>query len=161
MHYYHFRDNRFHNGLVTASYALTDVPPGKGGFCCIPGSHKSNLTRPRSIHDLRGDVPDCVVQVAPRKGDVVLFTEALSHGTLPWKADFERRAIFFKYAAGHMQCEQNSPFVSMDHDWDDVQQALLRRPYYVDRTSVLEDQAEHVLTSAKEREQASGSGQHA
>ena len=35
-------------------------------------------------------------------GSVIIFTEALAHGTLPWTADHERRALFYRYTPGHM-----------------------------------------------------------
>jgi hypothetical protein len=31
-------------------------------------------------------------------GTAILFTEALTHGTLPWHGRDERRTIFFKYS---------------------------------------------------------------
>ena len=34
----------------------------------------------------------------PKKaGDVVLFAEATTHGTLPWRADHQRRSLLYKY----------------------------------------------------------------
>ena len=44
--YYVFRNDRMYNGLTVVSWALTDMLPGHGGFCCIPGSHKSNYPCP-------------------------------------------------------------------------------------------------------------------
>ena len=41
--YYHFRNEKMHNGLTVVIYALADAGAGDGGFCCIPGSHKSNF----------------------------------------------------------------------------------------------------------------------
>lgn len=32
-----------------------------------------------------------------RVGDALIFTEHLTHGTLPWSGEGERRTIFFKY----------------------------------------------------------------
>src|SRR5262249_10173364 len=40
--YYHFRGDRMYNGLTVVAWNLTDTGPADGGFCCIPGSHKSN-----------------------------------------------------------------------------------------------------------------------
>ena len=34
-------------------------------------------------------------------GDVLIFTEALIHGTMPWDADHERRTMLFKYSPPH------------------------------------------------------------
>ena len=36
-----------------------------------------------------------------RAGDVVVFTEALTHGTLPWQGAEQRRTLVFKYSPGN------------------------------------------------------------
>lgn len=133
--YYHFRDHRFHNGLTVASFCLTDVPPGAGGFCCIPGSHKSNIPLPE-IYASATEPPECVVQIPMSAGDVLLFTEALTHGALTWEAEHQRRALLFKYCPGHLQWEKKSPFASSDHPWNDCQRQLLELPYVGNRRPV-------------------------
>jgi hypothetical protein len=95
--YYHYRDGRMYNGLVAIAYNLTDVGPGEGGFGCIPGSHKSNLPLPQALTTL--DPPHPCLQAVPVKaGSAVIFTEALTHGTLAWKGNRERRTLFYKYS---------------------------------------------------------------
>jgi ectoine hydroxylase-related dioxygenase (phytanoyl-CoA dioxygenase family) len=42
-----------------------------------------------------------VVQPAIEAGDVVIFTEALVHGTAPWTADHERLVLLYKYSPGN------------------------------------------------------------
>lgn len=133
--YYHFRDGRFFNGLTVASFCLTDVPLGAGGFCCIPGSHKSNLPLPPA-YESAADPPGCVVHVPMTAGDALLFTEALTHGALTWKARHERRALLFKYCPGHLQWEKRSPFTSHDYPWDACQRRLLEQPYVGNRPPV-------------------------
>ena len=44
---------------------------------------------------------DWVVQPAMDAGDVLIFTEALSHGTAVWPADHERRTRLYKYSPPH------------------------------------------------------------
>ena len=34
----------------------------------------------------------------PAAGDVLLFSEATTHGTLPWASDTERRTALFRFA---------------------------------------------------------------
>lgn len=136
--YYHFRDNRFYNGLTVFSFALTDAPAGEGGFCCIPGSHKSNLQLPEHYRDLETPA-SCIVQVPVKAGDVLIFTEALSHGCLRWTAEHERRALLYKYCPGHMQWEPGSPFTSPHYDWSPLQRRILERPYFNDRQLVIQD----------------------
>ena len=80
------------NGLTVITFFLTGAAEGDGGFACVPGSHKSNYL------DLL--LPD-VLQPAVEAGAVLIFTEALVHGTMPWTADHERRCLLYKYSPGH------------------------------------------------------------
>lgn len=125
---YVVRDGRMFNSLVVVSYALTDVGPGDGGFCAIPGSHKSGFAAPPQILQIVDDTPP-VVHVPLKAGDVVIFTEAVTHGSIPWTGAGERRALLYKYAAGHVQWERESPWVNFGHDWTDRQRRLLTGPY--------------------------------
>ena len=94
--YYHYKDGRMHNGLTVVAYNLRDVNPGDGGFGCVPGSHKSNLRFPDEWRDLERAQP-FVQAVTGKAGSAVIFTEALTHGTLPWHGAGERRTVFYKY----------------------------------------------------------------
>ena len=80
-----FENGRMKNGLVSVSYALSDVGPDDGGFVCIPGSHKANYLCPIEVRRLEVDL-GCVVHIPMKSGDAVIFTEALTHGTQPWNA---------------------------------------------------------------------------
>jgi ectoine hydroxylase-related dioxygenase (phytanoyl-CoA dioxygenase family) len=95
--YYIFRNGQMYNGLIVVAYNLKDVNPGDGGFACVPGSHKSNLPFPREWTDLE-DPHACVQRVTGAAGTAVIFTEALTHGTLPWTGKDERRTLFYKYS---------------------------------------------------------------
>ena len=79
----HYRadSGRIRTGLMAAQWALVDHPPGGGGFVCVPGSHKSAFPLPPTFDR------ELVVQVPLAAGDVVVFTEALTHGTLPWQGE--------------------------------------------------------------------------
>lgn len=110
--YYHVRDGRIHNAFTVVSWNLTDAGPEHGGFCCVPGSHKSNFIRPDAIPTVNqgrwkltagGDAlaPGVVVPEAPA-GSVVLFSEALTHGTAPWTAAHRRRTLLYKYCQSHL-----------------------------------------------------------
>ena len=100
--YHGFAHGRMHCGLCVAAWQLTDMRPGDGGFACIPGSHKANYRPPQEVLKLDEDW-GCVEQVAAPAGSVVIFNEALVHGTLPWgPADRMRRSILFKYSPGFM-----------------------------------------------------------
>jgi ectoine hydroxylase-related dioxygenase (phytanoyl-CoA dioxygenase family) len=103
--YYVVRSGAIHTGLVAVQWSLVDHPAGSGGFCCVPGSHKAAFTPPADIADLAVDVPLAA-------GDVVVFTEALRHGTSAWRAPYERRTLLYKYSPG------SSSWASQ-HGWPD------------------------------------------
>ncbi len=94
--YYHTHRDRLYNGLTVVAYNLRDVIPGDGGFACVPGSHKSNFPFPDDWRNLENPA-SCVVSVTGPAGTAVIFTEALTHGPLPWRGAGERRTLFFKY----------------------------------------------------------------
>lgn len=94
--YYVHRGGRMHNGVTTVTWSLVDAGPGHGGFGCIPGSHKAAEPLPRGVPD------GWVKEIPLAAGSVLIFTEALTHATLPWTAPYERRAVLFKYAPGHL-----------------------------------------------------------
>ncbi|MBB6053613.1 phytanoyl-CoA dioxygenase family protein [Armatimonas rosea] len=97
--FYRFSEGRMHNGLTVVAYALKDCRPGDGGFACIPGSHKSNYRTPQEWVNMADGLAEVVRPVPCEAGDAVIFTEALTHGTLPWNSDNQRRTLFLKYTA--------------------------------------------------------------
>jgi hypothetical protein len=95
--YYHWKDGRMYNGLTVVAYNLRDVHPGDGGFGCVPGSHKANLPFPSEWRDLAEFQPFMRAVTGPA-GTAIIFTEALTHGAMPWSGAGERRTLFFKYS---------------------------------------------------------------
>ena len=91
--YYVVRGDGIHCGLIAVQWALVDHPRGAGGFCCIPGSHKAAFARPPGAEELVEDIPLAA-------GDLVLFTEALTHATVPWRGPGQRRSLLYKYSPG-------------------------------------------------------------
>lgn len=99
--YYVCKDGRMHNGLTVAAYQLADVNPGDGGLCVVPGSHKGNFRCPEALR--RGEAyRDFVKQITCKAGDCVIFTEAVTHGTLPWTAGHQRRTALFRFSPGNL-----------------------------------------------------------
>ena len=98
---------------ITCVYELKTVGPGDGGFGCVVGTHKPEYHR--KLLNIDGDWkrnwvdtewtsrlenwdPDVPVhRVEARAGDCILFTEKLTHGTIPWAGSGERRTLFYKY----------------------------------------------------------------
>ena len=99
--FFPFRDNRIVAGFMVGAWNLRDTGPGIGGFCCIPGSHKSAFRIPRRIHEAHQDDPAVKILEAPA-GSLTVFTEALTHGTARWDGDYERRTLLYKYCVSSM-----------------------------------------------------------
>jgi len=101
-HWYKYRDAVMRNGLSVVTYCLSTARDGDGGFACIPGSHKSNFisSLPKDIRTFKRPA-HYVVQPEYEAGDAIFFTEALIHGTMPWRAEHERRSFLYKYSPGH------------------------------------------------------------
>lgn len=97
LQYFNYVEGRFYNGLSVVAINLMDVSCGDGGFGCVPGSHKSNLPFPEAWKDLQDPKP-FVDRVAGPAGTAIVFTEALTHGPLPWNGAAERRTLFYKYS---------------------------------------------------------------
>ncbi|PAX60324.1 phytanoyl-CoA dioxygenase family protein [Brunnivagina elsteri] len=104
--FYEFKHGKMHNGLTAVAYELNDVNPSEGGFGCVPGSHKSNYSFPREWLNLE-KVNSCVQTVSVKAGSAIIFTEALTHGTVPWKGECDKQSlmsetcrttIFYKYS---------------------------------------------------------------
>jgi ectoine hydroxylase-related dioxygenase (phytanoyl-CoA dioxygenase family) len=118
------------------AWQLTDVNPGDGGFCCIPGSHKSNCPCPPDIKRYEAH-QDVVLQVAAPAGSAVIFTEALTHGTLPWRGQGERRSILFKYSPGFLAWGGGyPPSEELLEDLAPEAQLVMERPYRHNRRSL-------------------------
>lgn len=135
--FYVFRNGQMYSGLTVVSFALTDAPPGRGGFACVPGSHKSNYTMPQSLTAFAETPPPFVQNVPWRAGSVVLFTEALTHGTWPWTAESERRSILYKFSPGHMSWADSYP-VASDEDFDENARRALRPPHVWPRQATVQ-----------------------
>lgn len=95
--FYRYDNGKIRNGLSVVAYNLADVNEGDGGFACVPGSHKSNLPFPDNWRQT-DNPPSCMERITGPAGTAILFTEALTHGTLPWQGSHERRTLFFKYS---------------------------------------------------------------
>jgi hypothetical protein len=128
--HYEVLDGQIHNGLFVVSFALCDHRPGEGGFVCLPGSHKINFPLPDHFHDI--DESLSYLQHVPLKaGSVLLFTEALAHGTWRWTGEHERRVVLLTYAPGNASYGRDYASADdvPDADWTAVERLLLEPPY--------------------------------
>ncbi|MFT5366885.1 MAG: hypothetical protein ACI8V2_001835 [Candidatus Latescibacterota bacterium] len=101
-HWYKYRDGVIRTGLTVVTFFTAPAGAGDGGFSCIPGTHKTNFLKsiPKDVRSFERR-PHYVRQPEVEAGDVLIFSEALVHGTMPWTADHQRRAFLYKYSPGH------------------------------------------------------------
>ena len=137
-HWYKYRDGQMRNGLTVVTFFLSPAKQGDGGFACIPGTHKSNFIQniPREV--LRFErVPDYVVQPPVEAGDALIFTEALIHGTMLWRAKHERRALLYKFSPGHSAWSQKYPDPDEYENLTEQQRRILSPPSVGSRPNVI------------------------
>ena len=114
---------------MVVAYNLRDVGPGDGGFAAVPGSHKASYPFPPEWIEL--DVPGgrpFVNAVTGPAGTAVLFTEAMTHGSLPWRGAGERRTIFYKYSPHPVSWSARYYDADRWPDLTDRQRAILEAP---------------------------------
>jgi ectoine hydroxylase-related dioxygenase (phytanoyl-CoA dioxygenase family) len=126
--YYHFHAGQLYNGLTVVAYNLKDVGPTDGGFACVPGSHKSNLPFPDEWRELEEPHP-CVQRVTGPAGTAIVFTEALTHGTLPWRGSDERRTVFLKYSPRPLSYSARYYDADEYEELNEEQRAILEPPH--------------------------------
>lgn len=127
--WYHVHRGQITSGLTGVEWALTDMPAGTGGFCVVPGSHKANFDLPFD------ELDDYAEDLTVSAGDVILFTEALTHGSR-WHGPGYRRVLIYKY------CPGNVAWIS--DIWDDHSRASLSpRQRQMTAPPFVYDAAEH------------------
>jgi hypothetical protein len=136
--YYHFRNDRMYNGLTVVSWQLADTSPEHGGFCCIPGSHKVNYVCPPEIRQAHVE-SDCVAVPEAKAGSVVIFTEALTHGSAPWNAQHQRRSLLYKYSPAQQSWSKRHIRPPEGVELTPRQQLLFEPPYFSGRASLFEE----------------------
>ena len=140
-YFYNFQDGRMWNGLMAVCYQLSDVNPGDGGYACIPGSHRANYPCPEDVRRLEAH-PEWFKHLPLKAGSALVFTEALTHGTLPWKGSHERRTLLYRYGTGHMVYGSGpgvhpGGYESFKDELTPLQRALMEPPYASRRPSLV------------------------
>jgi hypothetical protein len=93
-------------GQVNVLMALRDVGPGDGGTVLIPGSHKCQTIHPfmaaGQIPTYRDTEPATEAfgmrEMHLRAGDVLLFTDGVTHGAAARTNPGERRILIYRYS---------------------------------------------------------------
>ena len=86
-----------HCGLVAVAVVARRLRPGDGGFALRAREPQGGVPACPSRSP-----PELVGRGAPRAGDVVIFTEALTHGTLPWRAPLRAADAALQVLAGQL-----------------------------------------------------------
>ena len=98
---------RYHNGqiistLTKAVFPLLDCNEDDGCFAVIPGSHKSNFERPFGDHHHPRMSPK-IEPIPANAGDCIIFSEALSHGSVVNTSGRTRNTLYYCYSIGWMK----------------------------------------------------------
>ena len=75
---YLVRGDKIYSPMVNVVTMLTPNHPGDGCFCVIPGSHKRNFDLDPKWKEAGLDTPGAI-EVTGDAGDVMIFSEALTH----------------------------------------------------------------------------------
>ncbi|MEM7127514.1 MAG: phytanoyl-CoA dioxygenase family protein [Chloroflexota bacterium] len=98
---YQIQNGRIYCDDIVVFPYLTDVYPGDGGLLVVPGSHKAAFERPPTMFNngvVEDELPPGVLNITPRAGDILIITEALTHGALPWRPrDRSRQFLVLRY----------------------------------------------------------------
>ena len=73
-----------------------------------------------------------VVELNGKAGDAVIFTETLTHGTLPWKGKHQRRALLYKFSPGFQSYGSGHHTVAYPEfieDMTEAQRAVMEHPH--------------------------------
>jgi hypothetical protein len=93
---YAYRDGVFRCCQVNIILALTDIGPDDGPTMVVPGSHKSHFPYPGVSSDHMADIEEAK-PVCLNKGDALLFTDSIMHGSDSRRAPGERRVTIYRY----------------------------------------------------------------
>jgi ectoine hydroxylase-related dioxygenase (phytanoyl-CoA dioxygenase family) len=138
---YHYKNGQMRTGMVVFQYQLADVNEGDGGFCCVPGSHKANFPLPEKTRLCEQD-RDLIRNIACKKGDLLIFDEATTHGTLPWRAEHERRSLLYRYSPHYLHYAggyHQTSFPEWVNELTEAQRAVLEPPYHYNRPKIEPD----------------------
>jgi ectoine hydroxylase-related dioxygenase (phytanoyl-CoA dioxygenase family) len=156
---YSYAQGTLHCALLGCNVMLSDHNDGDGGFCVVPGSHKSNFQMPPEMVNGQ-DYTEFIRQPVTKAGDVVLFSEGTVHGAKAWTANHERRCCLYRFAPatyaygrsyfGH---EGGGWPDAIYNDLTDAQRSVLEPPFAnrLDRPNILPDSETVEITTRNER----------
>ncbi len=96
---YHCKNGEMVSTLTKAVFPMLDCSVEDGCFAVIPGAHKSNFRKPWGNHP---DENPVLMPVPASAGDAIIFTEALTHGSVVNTSGNRRRTLYYCYSIGYM-----------------------------------------------------------
>jgi hypothetical protein len=154
---YDFKHGKMRCNLLAFAVHLTDVNEGDGGFAIVRGSHKSNFTCPKEMRRLE-TATEHAYQPKIKAGSVVVFTEATTHGTLPWRGSSQRRNLIYRFspatsAYGRGFVENGGWPPSFLDGMSEAQLAVMQPPYHprLDRVAVKPDGSGVITPAPREK----------
>jgi len=156
---YNCHHGTIRSALLGCNVILRDHNAGDGGFCIVPGSHKSNFKMPKGMVD--GEkYEEFIVQPASKAGDVILFSEGTVHGAKEWKSSVQRRTALFRfspathvYGRSYFGHEGGGWPTAMYDNLTPAQKAVLEPPYAnrLDRPNIMPDAESVEITTRNAR----------
>ena len=138
---YDYNNGVMQCGMVVLEFHLNEQVEDQGGFACVPGSHKANVGVPASVVNYETD-RDQFVNPGAKAGDLIIFSEATLHGTLPWRAKSQRRVALYRYCPAYLQ---NGGFASSlkAPEWvnelEEAEKVAVEPPYITKRPYIADD----------------------
>ena len=96
---YHCLNGEMFSLTSKAVFPMMNHNAEDGCFAAIPGSHKANFVRPFGNHP---DENPGLVPIEAQPGDCIIFTEALTHGSMVNTSAKPRRTLYYCYSVGYM-----------------------------------------------------------
>ncbi len=98
---FRFHNGNFHCGQINVFIPLTDIGPCDGATLVIPGSHKGNFKLPEGSNKSEATRKALgAIEVHLNKGDVLLFVDAICHGSVARINEGERRVVIYRFGPG-------------------------------------------------------------
>ena len=153
--------NMIRSSLMGCNLMLADHNAGDGGFCVVPGSHKSNFKMPKGMVDGEAH-QEFIRQPTTKAGDVVLFSEGTVHGAMAWTSDRQRRVCLYRfspatnvYGRSYFGHEGGGWPVKIYEGLNEAQKSVLEPPYAnrLDRPNILEDGTIEITTRSEQKRQ--------
>ena len=83
-----------------------------------------------------------VVNPSCRAGDLLIFNEATTHGTLPWRGAHERRSLLYRFSPMYLHfygSYHQTSFPEWVNELTEAQRAVLEPPYIYYRPLIEDD----------------------